>query len=50
MYSWLWRKFPGSWWLKLIPLTVLALLLVAALFGLVFPWLDTVFVQDPTLR
>jgi hypothetical protein len=49
MYSWLWRRLPGPWWLKLVPLTVLAVLVIAMLFGLVFPWLDTVFVKDPTL-
>lgn len=49
MYSWLWRKLPGPIWLKGLIAAVMVGLVVWALFALVFPALDLVFVQDPTL-
>lgn len=35
--------------LKVALLVVVALLLVAVLFTVVFPWVDRAFVTDPTL-
>ena len=49
MYGWIWRTLPGPNWLKAIQSLVLIALVVALLFTLVFPWLETVIVQDPTL-
>ena len=40
MYSWLWRRLPGPWPLKVVCCVALALGLVVLLFLVVFPWLD----------
>jgi hypothetical protein len=39
MYGWIWRKLPGGTGLKLVESVVLALVVVALLFLVVFPWL-----------
>ena len=49
MYSWLWSKLPGTKMLKLAQLFAIAAAVLLVLFGAVFPWLDGVFAQDPTL-
>lgn len=40
MYAWLWRRLPGPLPLRLLQLLLLAVAVVAALFGVVFPWVD----------
>jgi hypothetical protein len=49
MYAALWRLLPGPRWLKVVQALALPTLALTLLFTLVFPWLETVFVQDPTL-
>lgn len=38
MYSWLWRHLPGPKAVKFVEALILLLLVVAALFTWVFPW------------
>jgi predicted membrane protein len=38
MYGWLWKRLPGSVWIKCAIATVAAVVLVAILFLWVFPW------------
>ncbi|MDD7933898.1 hypothetical protein [Actinomycetospora straminea] len=40
MYAWLWRRLPGPVAVRVLQLLVLAVAVVAALFGVVFPWVD----------
>jgi hypothetical protein len=40
MYSWLWRKLPGSKLLKAVQLAVLACLALAGMYFFLFPWID----------
>jgi hypothetical protein len=40
MYTWLWRHLPGPTPVRLALAAVLALLAVAVLFLVVFPWLE----------
>ena len=42
MYGWVWRHLPGATWLRALLSVVLAVLFVALLFFVVFPWLDGV--------
>jgi hypothetical protein len=42
MYAWIWRHLPGAVWLRALLCAVLAVLIVALLFLVVFPWLDDV--------
>jgi hypothetical protein len=42
MYTWLWRHLPGAVWLRALLCALLAALVVAVLFFVVFPWLDGV--------
>jgi hypothetical protein len=46
MYSWIWRKLPGNWVLKLIQSAVLLVSAMALMYFLVFPWLDTVIFPE----
>jgi hypothetical protein len=45
MYAALWRILPGPGWLRVLLLVLAALLLVAALFTWVFPWVDGLMVE-----
>jgi uncharacterized membrane protein len=38
MYAWIWRKLPGGWPGKLVGSLVMAMIVVAFLFLVVFPW------------
>ena len=40
MYSWVWRHLPGPVPLRVTLAVVLATAVVAALTGIVFPWVD----------
>lgn len=40
MYPWLWRHLPGPVAVRVVCCVVLALLVVAVLFLVVFPWVD----------
>lgn len=50
MYNLLWKLLPGKRWMKIAQLVVLALLLVAFLFLVVFPYVDSTFAEDPNLN
>ena len=40
MYSWIWRKLPGSSAVKVIEAVVLVAAVTALLLFVVFPWLE----------
>ena len=40
MYAWIWRKLPGPTALKTVEALVLLVVVVLALFVVVFPWLE----------
>lgn len=40
MYSWIWRKLPGSFYIKLAEVTFLILAVTALLLFVVFPWVE----------
>jgi len=42
MYSWLWRKLPGSRMQKILQAALLTAVALAAMYFFVFPWLDEV--------
>ena len=49
MYAALWRLLPGPAWLRAIEALLLVIVVVWALFGLVFPWLQPALsLDDPT--
>ena len=39
-YSWLWRRLPGTWPLRVALLVLAAAVVVVVLFLVVFPWLE----------
>lgn len=49
MYSWIWNRLPGGKLLKGFLSLVLALGAVALCFFVLFPWLDSVFVDSPLI-
>lgn len=49
MYRWIWNKLPGRKALKTLQVAALLALLIALLFGVVFPQLDLIFIAPPTL-
>lgn len=49
MYGWLWRKLPGGAVTKTALMTVVVAVLVAVLFLVVFPSVENIFTEDPTL-
>ena len=50
IYSWLWRKLPGSATLKIMVLFASAAAIVWSLFAFVFPAIDLFLNSDPTLE
>jgi hypothetical protein len=40
VYAWLWRKLPGPTPVRVLEALLLALVVVALLFTVVFPWLE----------
>lgn len=50
MYRALYRALRGGTWLKILQLIGLSVLLIAALFLLVFPFIDATFAEDPNLN
>ena len=46
MYSWLWRKLPGTLLLKLVQAILLSGVALAVMYFLVFPWLDVVIFPE----
>lgn len=50
MYAWIWEHLPGPRWARILLAVALAGLVVAALFGWVFPWLESVLrINDVTV-
>lgn len=41
MYAWIWRRLPGSLPVKLLEVLVLLCGVLALLFFVVFPWVDS---------
>ncbi|WP_197409363.1 MULTISPECIES: hypothetical protein [unclassified Rathayibacter] len=46
MYAALWRVLPGPWWVRLILLLVLLVLVLAALAEWVFPWVQSIVLDQ----
>jgi hypothetical protein len=40
MYLWLWHHLPGPTALRLAQLLVVLFVVITALYGMVFPWVD----------
>lgn len=40
MYAWIWRRLPGEWPVKTLVALGLALVFVALLWYVVFPWAE----------
>ena len=40
MYAWLWRQLPGPLAVRVVLAVLLALVVVAVLFLVVFPWVE----------
>jgi hypothetical protein len=49
MYSALYRKLPGGWVIKSLILFVLLIAVVLALFFVVFPFVETLIAEDPSI-
>lgn len=47
IYGAIWKKLPGGKFLKSLQSAILLLAAVAALFGLVFPWVELSFFAPP---
>jgi hypothetical protein len=41
MYAWIWRRTPGTTWVRLLIWLAVLLGVVTVLFGWVFPWMQT---------
>lgn len=50
MYSALFRLLPGNFAIKVLQLVFLFLLVVAALFFVVFPFVETLIPEEPSLN
>ncbi|MEV0234787.1 hypothetical protein [Nonomuraea sp. NPDC050786] len=46
MYAWLWRKLPGTAWVKMLTAAVLVAVTVAVLWEVVFPLLEPMVTLD----
>ena len=46
MYSVLWRVLPGPHWLKIVELTVLAVVILSVCVEWVFPWIVENLIQS----
>ena len=46
MYSWLWRKLPGTKYSKVAQVVVLTAGALAAMYFFLFPWLDVVIFPE----
>lgn len=40
MYTWIWRRLPGGRGLKAAEALAMALIIVALLFFVIFPWIE----------
>lgn len=49
MYGWIWRKLPGGRLAKYLQLILLITAVVMVLFVFVFPNLENVLTENPTL-
>ena len=49
IYSWIWRKLPGSKVSKSLLSLLLLTVIVASLFILVFPAIDATFTESPVV-
>jgi hypothetical protein len=50
MYSALFRKLPGGKFAKTVQLVLLAMIVVSILFFLVFPAVDALISEDPSIN
>ena len=48
MYRWIFHKFPGPIWVRILGLAAMTATAVLLLFGFVFPWAEP-FLNDPTV-
>ena len=48
MYAWLWHRLPGSTSIRVILVVCAVLIVVALLFLLVFPWVESIIEVDNT--
>jgi hypothetical protein len=46
MYSWIWRKLPGTFVQKILIAALLGAVALVAMYFFVFPWLDTVIFPE----
>ena len=46
MYSWLWRKLPGFWLVKVLILLILLAGFISFCYFVFFPWLDSVLFSE----
>lgn len=46
MYSWIWRKLPGTFVQKTLLAALLGAVALVAMYFFVFPWLDTVIFPE----
>ena len=46
MYAALWRVLPGPWWLRLLLVIVLVVAVLAALAEWVFPWVQSLVLDQ----
>ena len=50
MYQLLYRKLPGGKFAKFLQMTVLLAVVVATLFFVVFPFVDSILQQEPAVN
>jgi hypothetical protein len=48
MYSWLWHRLPGSRFSKFLLASFGVAVILAGLYYLIFPWLDSLLYSEPT--
>lgn len=49
IYAWIWKKLPGTKWLKIVEATFLIVAALLVLWFLVFPNVQSYFSGDPSL-
>jgi hypothetical protein len=48
MYAALWKILPGSRWIKILQVVVLAVIVLSVAVEWVFPWVASTFIQPET--
>ena len=46
MYAWIWRKLPGPTPVKILLAFVIAVVICAVLFTVIFPWVSSILPVD----